>query len=140
MLKLRSYHKDDSQSCFDILAAKGLKPEGMQYGGDDVETHVLENDKKVVGFFTLTPLRKVYALRHFCVEKPNLHHTKLLERFMRLILLKKGCPILIIGVESGNERLKRAIELQYNTRPYAEKDGHSFYSVNVLEGVLNGTK
>ncbi len=130
---LRPYRKSDSEACFTILEAKGVKPDGMEYEGPNVETHIMEDEGKMVGFFTLVPLRKVYALRHFCTVNGNLHATRLMERFMRFTLLQKGCPIIVIGINKENKRLQEMVEYQYGKKPYAEKEGQVFYNVNILE-------
>jgi hypothetical protein len=134
-MTLRPYRKEDSETLAKMLRDEGTWPYEMRYADGGYETFVLEDDNKPVGFFTLTRVRKIYGLQHFCLGEGyrTIKEWRSIEKFLRYVLLEKKCPMVIMSAPRDNDRMKRMIELRYHKKPYQETKTTSFYNVNVLE-------
>ncbi len=116
-----------------MLCEEQIPP--IEHRFDKQLTTILEEDKKVKGFFTVSRnLEKGHVyLIHFCTK--NEFRTPKLARQLTKILVEKirslGAKKFIVNCPVEKKYLQKIIKYYFKKTPYAEKSRHNFTLVEV---------
>jgi len=118
---MRKYKNSDEQWVKNMLRAEGIPDDEMVF--NEKETHIVDD----IGFFTLTTAHSRPYLQHFCVDR-----IKRSPKAARLLL--KSLARTVKGsliITAKHAYLNVLIRYYFKKYPYAEKNGHKAYLVEV---------
>lgn len=113
-----------------MLNLEGLKPAEMRIF--EHENFVLENGE-IIGFFTMRQQHGLPYLMHFIVDQDKRDYVNahmLIQGFAREVKAR-GVNLALINTPENDERLSRLVEKFFGAQPYATKDGHNYFLVEV---------
>ena len=132
-MTLRDYKTDDAPILSQMLSEEGMEAGEMRFGAEGFRTFVLEGEGGAVGFFTLMPLRRVWYLQHFCVNRKHRGQglAWILIKNLKSVVLSFGCPILLVGIPKGEGKkyLKAVFEHHPTIKAYEEDEKNFYYSI-----------
>jgi len=110
-----------------------LNLEGEHGGGyiTPANTFIFNDDEGLIGFLTVKIEKNVPVLLHFVVkrERRSLKTTREMIKETKKFIKNMGFAMFIVPVKK--DYLKRFVEYFAKRKPYAVKDGISFYLVGV---------
>lgn len=128
---IRAYRPSDEQQLGDWLEAAGVPRRDHAYASG--ETWVLELDGKTSGFFTWRWDKTLPHLAHFYVapEARGVAAARELVKAFCLRIKGLGRKTAVINTLACKPFLRKFVEYYFRRQPYAERDGHFFYIVEV---------
>lgn len=129
---LRHYQEEDKNILYEMGKEEGFTNLEMKF--EDHPTMVLEENGKVIGFFTLKTAHKFPMLQHFCIKKENrnVRNAFFLLKCFKKVIKELGFTKVIMF--SDRESLRKMIEWAFHVKPYAETKGLLWYLVKFQEG------
>lgn len=114
-----------------MLTAEGLALEEMAFS--EHPTWVMEWQGKPAGFFTIRHSHGRPHLQHFCLDRKFRGHAyfRALAAAFKDVVRRWGFIRAIVDAPTRNEWLVRLIARYFKASPYAEKDGRTFFLVEV---------
>jgi hypothetical protein len=131
---LRPYVAMDFGPAAEMLAREGIAPDAMAFAR--LQTFVLEEDLRVMGFVTLAIAHDVFpSVQHFVVarEYRTPARARFLVKALRRVIRDAGYPKFIVHAERAY--LRRLIEWYFRATPYAFDDRRAFYLVTATGGI-----
>jgi hypothetical protein len=129
---IRPYTPLDRKEVEDMLITEGVPDIGMCFNLDGFTTFILEEEGRMVGFFTIATLKveKEYpSLQHFCVRRSmrNATNARKLIRGVRQEVKNMGCKNYI--VHPHTEALDKIATHYFKKKPYAVQGIRTYYFV-----------
>lgn len=99
----------------------------------DHPTWVMDWEGKPAGFFTIRASHGRPHLQHFCLDRKFRGHAyfRALVAAFKRVVMELGFVKAIVDAPTRNEWLVRLIARYFKAEPYAEKDGRTFFLVEV---------
>ena len=140
---IREYHSEDFTECVELLSAENvhnfalLNPDGISF--------VLLNKGEIVGFFTLTYLKKLPTLQHFVVRRTSRNKVSKigflsenalnLLKYLDVVIHKRGYHFFIISLDTRRS-VRKVVRLYFKKRiikTIQPKEGIQLHLVRSLE-------
>jgi len=119
-----------------MLTDEGLKDKEMRFNTKDHETWVLENGSQVMGFFTITPLRKIWYLQHFCIGRMyrTVKRARFLGKAVKAVMFGKKCSVFVIDIPKSKPELAKIIHYFFKAREYGNDRKNQHFVVSLVGG------
>lgn len=126
MLSFRPYEDTDDEAIKAMLAEEGVPENGMQY--KTFPTCCVEEEEKLIGFFTIRHEWGFPSLQHFYVV-PGKRDGKASRQMMQQVWRLIGNRQMIVHAVIEKEWIKRLIEGYFRKQPYGVANGKHWYLV-----------
>lgn len=126
---IRHYQEQDKPVLTEMERIEGVENSGMCF--EDNPTMVLEDDKKVIGFFTLRKQHNFPMLQHFCIDR---EHRSPKNARLLLKSFKEVCKLLEfkkVIIPANTEKLKKMIEWYFHTKSYMYENEMNWYLIKI---------
>jgi len=129
MRLLRPYQENDKPFLTEMLRAEGIPFLEMAF--EEYPTMVLENDKKIIGFFTLKKTHNFPMLQHFCVgiKYRSPKNARFLIKGFKKVVQELGFKKVILHAKTKS--LKKFISYYFKARAYAFTDNEAWFLVKI---------
>jgi len=127
---IRHYQEQDKPVLTEMERIEGIEESGMCF--EDNPTMVLEDDKKVIGFFTLRKQHNFPMLQHFCISR---EHRSPKNARLLIKSFKEVCKQLKFNkviIPSMDKKLEKMIQYYFKTKPYAFLENKTFFLVKLF--------
>lgn len=125
---IRLYLVDDGKILGEMLLEEGIEPDDMGFAKH--ETYIYD-DGEIKGFYTMRFEHGLPYIIHFCVGK-KWRDTRIVRAMIRDFAERfRRYGTAILNVPEKRDDIQKIVEWFFKAKPYACKEGHLFYKVEV---------